>query len=333
MTDSVKTMAYRQTDSQPWIGLPCVKNDGDASTEDMMRDAGLLGWNVRLEEVAPEVVGMDDDGNPVYEQVDSPSFKVLRDHPTLHVPHRLGIVGERYTEVQNEELAAMADVAMSGGATLDSCGHWDNGRRVFLSFRLGDDVLIGGSDAVSRWFTVLGGHGGGVGISFFTGDMRIRCQNMLLSARTASTNKRTMRHTPNVKDRMLALRSALDVSFKAGDVFKADMDALASQAVTDAKFQKIIEGIYKRPEKDVKGSLAKWERKVGELTALWNGDTLSGLDNTAYKAYNALNEHLMWYPTVRAGNVEGALVKASGFDDQTNQKNLSLYKQVLLLSA
>jgi len=314
-------MAYRQTDSQPWIGLPSVKNDGTASTNDMLTDAGLLGWNIRLEEVITPA------------KVDSPSFEVLRDDPEDGLPHRLAIVGNRYAEVQNEELAAVADAVTSGDVTLDSCGSWDGGRRVFMSFRLGDDVTVNGGDAVSRWLTMLAGHDGGLGISFFIGDMRIRCQNMLLSARSASTNKITMRHTQKVGDRLMGARTALGIGFKASEVFLQDMNALTSQEVTDAKFQKIIETIYKRPEKDVKGALAKWDRKVGELTSIWNGETLTGLDNTAYKAYNALNEHLLWYPTVRAGNVEGALVKASGFDDTANKANLNLYRQVLALTA
>lgn len=42
-----------------------------------------------------------------------------------------------------------------------------------------------------------------------------------------------------------------------------------------------------------------------------------------------LNEHLLWYPGIRAGNTENALVRASGFNETTNKENVLLYKRVL----
>lgn len=329
----VKTMAYRQADGAPWIGLPAVVSDGTVSNEDMIRNAGLLDWNINLVEVQPEVVGMDDDGEPVYEEVDTPSFKVMRTNPETGLPHRLAIVGNRYHEVQNEALIAMADNITDGDATLVAAGSYNNGRRVFLSFELGDNIVLdpeGSADAIGRHLTVMAGHDGGLGISFHTHAMRLRCQNMLTSIRMSAMGSFKARHTQNVEGRILEARKALSIGFKATEEWTKEMEALMAVEVTDAKFQKIIEGLFPRPEKDVKGSLAKWDNKVGALTSLWNGETTSNLAPTAYKAYNALNEHLMWGSTVRAGNVEGALVKASGFDDTTNKQNLALYRAVLL---
>lgn len=329
-------MAYRQEQGQPWIGLPAVQNDGTKSNEEMIADAGLLNWDVRLTEVTPEVVGMDEDGNPVTEQVDTPSYKVMRTHPDTGLPHRLAIVGNRYHEVQNEALIAMADNITGGENTLVAAGNFDGGRRVFLSFELGENVVLdpeGQADEIGRYMTVLAGHDGSLGISFNTHDMRLRCQNMLNSIRKSALGSFKMRHTQNVEGRILAARKALSIAVKADDEFQKEMQALMDVQVSDVRFQKIVETIHKRPEKDVKGSLAKWEHKIGLITSLWNGPTLDNLDNTAYKAYNALNEHLRWYPTIRAGNVESALVKASGFDEKTEKDDLALYKAVLLAVA
>ena len=62
---------------------------------------------------------------------------------------------------------------------------------------------------------------------------------------------------------------------------------------------------------------------------IWNGPTVARLDDTAYKAYNVLNEHALWYATVRSGNVENALVRASGFDETTQKADVALYRKVL----
>lgn len=331
--------AYRQEDGAgAWMGLPgTVTNDGTATNAEMIEQAGLLNWNIRLEEIAPEVVGMDEDGEAVYEEVDVPSFKVMRDKPSTGLPHRLAIVGNRYHEVQNEALIAMADNITGGDATLIAAGQYGNGRRVFLSFMLGDSIVLdpnGSADEIGRHLTVMAGHDGGLGIGFFTHGFRFRCQNQLTSIRLGSMGSFKARHTQNVEGRILEARKALSIGFKATEELEQELIALNSISVDGADgFKALVEKITPRPEKDVKGSLAKWEHKMGTLLTLWDGPTVANLDDTAYKAYNVLNEGLLWYTSVRANNVESALVKASGFDDLTNRKNLDLFKQVLTLAA
>lgn len=320
MSDN-KTVSYRVQDSQPWIGLPCVKNPGDATNEQMMASAGLTGWDVRLEEVITAA------------KVDKKAFEVLRTDPADTLPHRLAIVGERYTVVQNEALLGMADAITDGDVTLDAAGHYNNGRKVFLTFTLGDNIVLdpdGQADEIGRYLTVTSSHDGSSGIVAVTNNMRIVCQNMLTSNRLSALSTFKMRHTQNVDGRILDARQALGIAFKASEAFEKEMQALIEVEMSKGDFWKVVEKVYPRPEKDVKGSVKKWETKTDTIMGLWSGDTLSGLEDTAYKAYNALNEEMMWYRTVRAGNVEGALVKASGLDEATNKANLNLYKQVLL---
>lgn len=329
MTASTKNpyaVVHREQDGAPWYGLPCLINPGNSTTQEMMSEAGMLGWDVRLSEVeSAENV-----------RVDKPQFEVLRNDPKNPGGlHRLGIVGARYTEVQNEDLAAMADNITDGDVTLDTVGHYNDGRRVFMVFTLGDSIVLdpeGSADEIGRYLTITGGHDGTVGIAAVTNNMRITCQNMLAANRANAMSSFKMRHTQSVEGRIFQARKALGIAFKQSEVFEQEMNALLATSVNDAQFWKIVEKVYERPENDVKGSLARWETKTDQIMSLWNGETLSNLDNTAYKAYNALNEHLMWYTSVRAGNVEGALVKASGLDDATNKRNLDLYKAVLTLS-
>jgi phage/plasmid-like protein (TIGR03299 family) len=323
-----KTVAHRVQDGAPWYGLPSVQNPGDATVEDMMTSAGMLGWNIHLSEVQS--------GDNV--RVDKPQFEVLRNDPRPENDgglHRLSIVGDRFVPVQNEELESMANAITDGESTLNTVGHWGDGRRVFMAFELGENIVLdpnGQADALGRFLTITAGHDGTAGIVAVTNNLRIACQNQLTANKASALGLIKMRHTESVKGRILAAREALSIAFKQSEVFEQEMKVLLSQSVTDAKFDKIVEAIYPRPEKDVKGALSRWEEKTDTIRGLWNGETCANLDNTAYKAYNALNEHLMWYSTVRAGNVESALVKASGLDDLTNRKNLDLYKKVLTLS-
>lgn len=319
--DGKHAVSLRQ-DGGAWIGLPGVRNPGDFTVEQMMQSAHMLGWNVRKEEIIT-----------AHAPVGGADFEVIADIRDETV--RLGISKERYTTVQNEAYAEMADVVTDGDATLDVAGYYRGGRNIFLSFTIGENIVLdpeGSADAIGRHLTLLGSHDGTSGVVAFTGNRRIECQNMLTSARAAALSVFKMRHTTNVEGRMLDARKALGIAFKQSEVFEKEMQTLIEADMTDQQFWALVQDIYPKPEKDVRGSVKKWETKTDTVMGLWNGafgGTTANLGDNAYKAYNALNEHLMWYGSIRDGNTENALLRASGFDDLTNRRNLGLYNAVL----
>jgi len=320
-----KTIALRVDGSRPWMGLPATEWDGKSTAREMMAAAGMLGWNVRkrLIETDATPAGGED-------------YEILADLPKGLT--RLAVSGERYTTVQAEELEEAANAITDGEATLDAVGHYSNGRRIFLTFQMGENIVLdpnGQHDEIGRFLNILGSHDGTTGIFFGTGNLRLACQNQLTAVKASALSVFKMRHTQNVADKMLVARQALSIGFKQSAVFEQEMQALIQSEMTDSQFWNLVKGIYPEPEKDVRGSVKKWTDKTDEVMSLWAAEdgTMAGLDKTAYRAYNALNEHLMWYGGVRDGNKENALVKASGFDTATNKRNLDLYKATLLATA
>lgn len=323
-TATKHAVALRKPGETPWMGLSAYKTPGGETPLEMAEHAGLLGWDVRKREIVTDA-----------EPVDGTDYEILgnvggADKPTV----RLGIGRERYTTVQAEDFISMADYITDGDVTADVMGYYKGGRNIFMSFTLGENIVLdpnGSADEIGRFLHLLGSHDGTSGIVACTGNMRFACQNMITSIKHSALSVFKMRHTQNVEGRMLDARQALSIGFKASDAFEKEMQALIEVEMSLPQFSNLVTGkIYPKPEKDVRGSVKKWDNRVGRILGLWNGETLSGLENTAYKAYNALNEELMWYGGVRAGNTENALLRASGFDAGTNQKNLDLYKAVLL---
>jgi hypothetical protein len=85
------------------------------------------------------------------------------------------------------------------------------------------------------------------------------------------------------------------------------------------------------PDKDKKGAFKKWENKIDLLEELYVADTNKMINKTAWGAYNTLTERLDWYRPARAGNNEGILAAASGFDTVINaEKNklLGIVKEI-----
>lgn len=323
MTSTKHAVALRQPGETPWIGLAAHKNPGGETPMEMAESAGLLGWDVHKRELITDAPPVDGTDYEVVANVGGP------DNPLV----RLGVARERYTTVQNEGLVSLADFITDGDATADVLGWYRGGRNVFMSFTLGDNIVLdpnGSADQIGRFLHLLGSHDGTSGIVACTGNMRFACQNMITSIKSNALSTFKMRHTQNVEGRMLDARQALGIAFKANEVFEQEMQQLIEVSVSDADFWKIVSSVYPKPESDVRGSVKKWENHTDTIMGIWNGDTLANLEDTAYKAYNALNEDLMWYGGIRAGNEENALLRASGFDTNTNSKNVDLYRAVLL---
>jgi phage/plasmid-like protein (TIGR03299 family) len=287
-----------------------------------MATANLLNWDVRKRLIETDAY------------TDTEDFEIIRDTP--NGIHRLSIAGERYETVQNEQLAQMAKTITSDEVTPDAVGSYRNGRSVFLTFCLGENIVLdpnGQADEIGRYLTIRSSHDGSTAVQALTHNMRLDCQNMLTSLKSHALSTFSMRHTQSVEGRIADARRALAIAFKQSDVFIAEMDELLKRDVDDQKFWDLVTNVFPEPEEDVRGSLKKWETKTDALMGIWNGDTNAGLDNTAYKAYNALNEHLMWHTAIRGGNTENALVRASGFDEASNKRNMDLYKRVLAFTA
>lgn len=316
------TVALRQADSRPWMGLPAARVANDATIQEAMDAAGLLRWDVRKRLIETDAITDKDD------------FEIIRD--TEQGIHRLSISGERYETVQNEQLAEMADKITGGDVTVDVVGSYNNGRNVFITLCLGENIVLdpeGQADEIGRYLTMRTSHDGSTAVQAIMHKMRLDCQNMLAGIKSGALSTFSMRHTQSVEGRIADARRALGIAFKQDDVFTQEMELLLSREVTDQQFWEMVQNVFPKPEADVRGSLKKWETKTETVVGIWKGDTLSGLDKTAYRAYNALNEHLLWYTSIRAGNTENALVRASGFDENANKRNLELFKGVLSFTA
>lgn len=312
MANKKAAVAYRQADSQPWLGIKGVASNGDL--HQMFKDARLDNWNMQKTLITTGAY------------TDSPDYEITRQFDGR--TERLHISKERYEIHDNESALHFASNAAFGDLEPNAMGSLNGGRKVFMSFKIGDQVAVAG-DSVQQYLHVLTSHDGSWAFGAFLTNMRLRCQNQLAGIRSSATSRFSVRHTATIAGRVETARSILGLSIKQNDLFKQEMEVLAKKSMTTDAFWDLVTNIYPKPEKDVRGAVAKWEDKTSTLMGLWNGSTLTSVDNTAYKAYNALNEHLMWYGGVRGGNVENALMRSSGFDEATNRKNVDLYRRVL----
>jgi phage/plasmid-like protein (TIGR03299 family) len=305
-----------------WHGLGTVFTE-EKSTREMLEAAYLHDWNVRLEAVP----------YPADYNVISPNYMVLRDNPFDQGIDVLATVGERYHVLQNEELFDFGDALLDGGRW-ETAGSIKDGRVVFGSLALERETVLdpkGVSDVVKSYLLVHTSHDGSTAVQASITPVRVVCQNTLNMALSGTKQSFKIRHTQTVGGKVAAAREALALANTYFDEFEKEAQALIAKEITKAKFDKIVEAVYPRPDKDAKGAVKKWENKVDLIEEIYSSDTVNGagVANTAWGAYNALTERLDWFRNGRgARGAENVLAAASGFDPVTNAEKNKILKAV-----
>lgn len=307
-----------------------LPQDADITTADMLDVAHLAGWDTRL---VPVTVG----DIPQDRFVTQP-YAVVRDNPFDGEEDVLAVVGERYKIVQNEELFGFGDNILDGGGLWETAGSIKDGRVVFGSLSMPNDVVLdpnGSADEVRSYLLITTSHDGSTAVTAAVTPVRVVCQNTLAMALGNVKQSFKIRHTATVEGKIAAARDALGVTFDYMSVFQMEAEAMIQQSMTDAQFLDIVQQLYPKPTAaDSKAAKTRWDNKVVLLESIFSGtadgpDTTANIRNTAWAGLNALTEALDWYRNPRKGNAESVLVGASGMDPVTTAEKQRIRNAVL----
>ena len=304
-----------------WHNLGTVF-DTEKNTSEMLAAANLNNWNVRLSELTIPSE-MTSDKNYQY---------VVRTNPTdKSQTDVLGIVGERYVPLQNEDLFAFGDNILDGGGRWETAGSISGGRVVFGSLALERETVLdpnGVADVVKTYLLINTSHDGSIAIQASITPVRVVCANTLNVALNRTRKKDgvkqsfKIRHTQTAAGKVTVARQALGMANSYMDAFDKMAHAMITKEITAQDFNNIILAAYPKPETDSKGSLKKWENKVDMINDIYTGEFNGMIRGNAWGAFNALTERLDWYRSARSGNNESMFAAASGFDPATNaEKN------------
>ena len=310
-----------------WHGLGTVFTE-EKNTAEMLVAANLNNWNVRLEELEIPST-LTSDKNYSY---------VVRTNPTnKSQTDVLGIVGERYVPLQNEELFAFGDNILDGGGRWETAGSIRGGRVVFGSLALERETVLdpsGVADKVKTYLLINTSHDGSIAIQASITPVRVVCANTLNLALGSKRGKNAIkqsfkiRHTQSAEGKIAIAREALGLANAYMDEFDKLAHAMIQKEITAQQFNDIVLAAYPKPDKDTKGAIKKWENKVDVINDIYTGEFNGMIANTAWGSFNALTERLDWYRNPRGGNNESILAAASGFDATITAEKNRLLKVV-----
>jgi phage/plasmid-like protein (TIGR03299 family) len=300
----------------------------EKNTTEMLEAANLNGWNVRLQDMEiPSTLTSDK------------SYQyVLRTNPTNNTQTDvLGIVGERYVPLQNEDLFSFGDNILDGGGRWETAGSIKGGRVVFGSLALERETILdpsGVADKVKTYLLINTSHDGSIAIQASITPVRVVCANTLNLALNQKKKKNgvkqsfKIRHTQTAEGKIQIARETLGMANAYMDEFDIMAKAMIEKEVSAKQFNDIILAAYAKPDKDTKGAIKKWENKVDIINDIYTGEFNGMIAGNAWGAFNALTERLDWYRSARGGSNESILASASGFDPAINAEKNRLLKVV-----
>lgn len=309
-----------------WHKLGTVTEN--ALTAEQALETAFLNWEViKSEQSISTQVPKSPKSDKLVTITDPDKFMTYRYHPKTGVADPLGVVGNRYTPVQNAEAFSFLNtIADESGAVFETAGAIDNGRKVFMTMKMPEDVLIGGKDAINMYLMAWNTHDGTSSFNVLVTPVRVVCQNTLSAAIKSAQHKFAIRHTSSAQGKIQAAREALKVTFKYQEAFQIQAEKLFAQSMTDKEFQKIVEKAFPLDKTDSQRAQTMATNAQSALLGLWKAPTQANIKNTAWAAYNAFVEYSDWARPVRGTDPDVARAErvVNGSGERFKNRILSL---------
>lgn len=296
VTDGIASFAGRDP---AWHKLGVAV--GRAMTaEEAMTLSHLGGWNVRKValQVAPQFGVEDADGVPEYLEpaIEVPDkFATVRTNPITGSTEYLGVVGNIYQPIQNEETCDLLNgLVDESGAHFETAGALRDGRETFVTMKLPQHMdLMTPSGAIDRtefYLAGLNSHDGQGAYRLMVTPVRIVCANTQGAAIRAAVSSWTIRHTVGSKGALEEMRRSLGLTFKYIGAFEDEMQKLMDTPMPEVATERLLDELF-----DVEGAAtARQEDHRRSLVAGAEAFLASAANETivgtAYGFYNAVTE-------------------------------------------
>ncbi|MBE0609465.1 MAG: DUF932 domain-containing protein [Dehalococcoidia bacterium] len=305
--------------------------------------AGRPGWHGLGQSIPP---GMEDSETvselaglnrtvalaPLYTMIDGQPVALQDKFATVHEDNGfvLGVVGSRYTVVQNVTAFRAIDRWLADGRVkYETAGALDEGRKVFILVRIGEDFTIAGTDPVTPYALVTNSHDGSSGLGVKLVSTRVVCQNTLNVALREKGERIGIRHTASAEANIESAAQALGLVSRQQAEMMQRFEQLAQMNAGHPLVEQVVELVAPDPAKVTVSLTERQRNRAGRrhesfMTFLRHAQELptivsaGGLDNR-WGLFNATTEWTEWVDPTKStqilerrmvGSLEGAVSDA-----------------------
>lgn len=325
--------AFASKQQIAWHGLGQVV---DAMTSREAIELGGLNYEVGLAELYAGVQPLQvketfDTSNVVrIGRGDNAIFNEVLPVPNNFATYRkdtndvFGVVGARYEVIQNSEAFDFMDSLVQDEALeYETVGALGIGERIFLTAKLPGDLIVK-KENIDKYLVMTMAHDGSGAIQIMFTPIRPVCNNTLSIAIRKATNKVSIRHTKNAREKMELSKKILGiVDIQSGRLSDA-FNAMADRRLQDNALEHIILKAFnftKNEEGKISTKATNIVEKVLEYHEIGIGQ--EGIKGTVWGAYNAVTGYQQNVQTYRSlenkfdsiHNTSAARVRQNAFNE------------------
>lgn len=218
----------------------------------------------------------------------------------------LGVVGERYTPLQNVEAFDFTDsLVQSGEMKYVTAGALGAGERIWILAQASKDtpIEIIKSDPIDSYLLFSNSHDGSSGVEMRSTSITVVCDNTLAMATSGNAAGMKIRHTASVKDRLAIASGILKAHAEHQKTWTAAMRYLAKHPITDElvlAFEKAMFGdVDETPEGRGMTVLTQKLETFEQLMLKGKGTEIPGRVGNLYGLVQAYTEWTDHYSQVK----------------------------------
>tara|TARA_B100001996_G_scaffold341809_1_gene296063 strand:- start:193 stop:1155 length:963 start_codon:yes stop_codon:yes gene_type:complete len=290
MTAEVETMFTARKSA--WHGLGTVTSDALTSSQ-AIETAGL-NWTVSTRKLITSADNMNlEDG-----YLDVPDYyATVRDSDNSV----LGVVGSRYTPIQNLECFDFLDTVVDDSeAKYETAGSLYDGKVVWLLLNLNKSVQVD-EDITHNYLLLTNSHDGSSSLKGLTTPIRVVCANTLRLAIRQQVNGFSFRHTSSLQGKVAQARATLTRAFDYVDAFQEEMERLLETEVTNERFEEIMTNVMPIPEPTTENikAITRVTNNRATIEKLFSEPEFNTHTNTGWALINATSNFEQWVSSIR----------------------------------
>lgn len=282
MSHEIETMAY--FGQAPWHGLGTALAESDRYDWEAASKKAGLDWTVEL---VPLVTADEKQC-----KVDHRAIRRTSDSKVL------GIVGPRYTPLQNQDAFGWFQPFLDAGVSaLHTAGSLRGGARIWVLAKLNlDPLVIAEGDEVEKFVLLSHGHDGTLAVRAGFTPIRVVCSNTLALAHGADASKLIrIKHTKDVLENLANVRAVMNVANAEFEATAEQYRLLARKSIKEADLRKYVRRVLRiEDEKDIGTRTMNIIEEVVRLAEAGRGNDLPSVRGTLWTAYNGVSEYLAY---------------------------------------
>lgn len=271
MAANVETMVYVR--EKPWHGLGTRVEEALTSKEAL--ELAGLDWTV--------------DSLPIFD-AQGKEIAGYKANTRSSDGTVLGVVGGRYSIVQNAEAFDFTDNLVGQGILYETAGSLRQGRQIWLLGRMPERYILG--DAFEPYICFTNTHDGTGAVRCCMTPIRVVCNNTLNMALSGAKRSWSTVHRGNVTAKLDEARQTLELADLYLKKLDEEADRLANSKMTDGQIEKAVNDLFEIKDNATDRQKRTVEEAKTEIMVCMLRPDLAQFLNTKWGFVNAVSDYV-----------------------------------------